>query len=170
MRQLVVSLSIGLIALVGFVVWPRAPLPDGVTADLIRVEKGERRLSLLRSGDVMKSYRIALGANPQGHKRQAGDERTPEGRYSIAGRNPHSRFHRALRVSYPNAADVAQARERGVSPGGDIMIHGIRNGLGWIGPLHRFVDWTDGCVAVTDGEMDEIWRAVADGTPVEIVP
>lgn len=169
-RKILAAISVTLLAFVGFVIWPQPPLPPGSTADEVRVVKSARRLTLLRAGVALKAYRVALGADPKGHKQQAGDERTPEGRYTIAGRNAQSRFHRALRVSYPNAADVAGARKRGVSPGGDIMIHGIRKGFGWIGPLHRFVDWTDGCIAVTDVEMDEIWRAVADGTPIEILP
>ena len=91
-----------------------------------------------------------------------------EGVYRIVGRNPHSAFHRALRVGYPTPEQVRQAQARGVDPGGDIMVHGIRNGLGWLGSLQRQVDWTKGCIAVTDGEIDEIWRLIPDGTPIEI--
>ena len=92
----------------------------------------------------------------------------PEGLYRIVGRNPHSAFHRALRVGYPTPEQIRQAQAHRVAPGGDIMVHGIRNGLGWIGPLQRQFDWTKGCIAVTDREMDEILSAVADGTPIEI--
>ena len=98
------------------------------------------------------------------------NERTPEGLYSINGRNPNSSFHRSLQISYPDAEDRARAAGAGVDPGGLIMIHGIRNGLGWVGGLHRIIDWTNGCVAVTNAEMDEIWDSVEVGTPVEIRP
>jgi len=119
---------------------------------------------------VIKSYRIALGGTPVGRKEQQGDHKTPEGLYTIVGRNPSSQYHRALRVSYPNAEDRARAAKRGVPPGGDIMIHGLPNGYGWVGRGHLAKDWTDGCIAVTDQEIEEIWTLVADGTPVEIRP
>ncbi len=134
------------------------------------VEKSARRLSLLRGGKLCRTYRVALGRNPLGAKEREGDGRTPEGQYVVSGRNLHSNFHRALRISYPNKVDKARAASLGVSPGGDIMIHGIQNGLGWLGPLHRVSDWTEGCIAVTDAEIEEIWNIVKDGTPVEIVP
>ena len=117
---------------------------------------------------MIKSYRVSLGRNPLGPKQQEGDKRTPEGLYRIDKRNEKSGFHRALHVSYPESRDFAAAAARGVSPGGDIMIHGLHNGLGWMGKLHRLVDWTAGCIAVTDPEIEEIWAAVPDGTPVEI--
>jgi murein L,D-transpeptidase YafK len=112
---------------------------------------------------VLKTYRIVLGDAPVGHKTQQGDERTPEGRYRITFRNDKSRFHLSLRVSYPNEADRAQARRRGVDPGGDIMIHGGTP------PGYRR-DWTDGCIAVTNDEMEEVWRLVPVGTPIRIDP
>jgi murein L,D-transpeptidase YafK len=149
---------------------PHDPLPPGARADRVLVLKAERRLILLKDGAELKSYRIALGANPVGHKTRQGDSRTPEGLYTIDYRNPRSAYHRSLHISYPNAADRATARAAGVSPGGDIMIHGIRNGMDWLGDQHRQVDWTDGCIAVTDTEIEEIWGAVADGTPIEIRP
>ena len=147
-----------------------SPLPASARADQIIVNKQARELWLMAKGKPLKRYRIALGGNPRGHKTQQGDQRTPEGVYRIAGRNPRSAYHRALRVSYPNARDRRRAKQQGVSPGGDIMIHGLPNGLGWIGPLHRWVDWTAGCIAVTDPEIEEIWRAVPDGTSIEIKP
>lgn len=146
------------------------PLPPDARADLVRVDKGARTLTLLRYGRPLKTYSVSLGGAPAGHKRQEGDERTPEGRYVLDYRNPNSAAHRSLHVSYPDPADAARARAAGVPPGGMIMVHGITNGLGWMGRLHRLLDWTDGCVAVTNGEMDEIWRAVPDGTPIEIRP
>ena len=146
------------------------PLPVGAVADRIVVEKAKRQLTLLKGSEVLKTYRVALGREPVGPKERQGDGRTPEGVYTVMGRKVDSAFHRALRLSYPNTKDVAQASARGVPPGGDIMIHGIKNGLGWIGRLHTTSDWTEGCIAVTDEEIEEIWRAVPDGTAVEIRP
>jgi murein L,D-transpeptidase YafK len=146
------------------------PLPQDAVADRVLVEKGARRLVLLREGVPLKVYAVALGKNPVGAKQEEGDGKTPEGSYVIDRRNADSAFHRALHVSYPSEQDLASARERGADPGGDIMIHGIRNGLGWLGPFHVRADWTAGCIAVTDEEIEEIWRAVPDGTPIDIVP
>ncbi len=110
------------------------------------------------------------GANPVGAKQEEGDNKTPEGIYKIDGRNPQSTFHLALHVSYPSDEDKTRAADRGASAGFDIMIHGIRNGLGWMGAFHRLNDWTAGCVAVTDEEIEELWRITPDGTTVEIRP
>jgi murein L,D-transpeptidase YafK len=129
-----------------------------------------RRLTLIHDGHPIKSYRIALGSNPIGPKTRQGDRRTPEGIYVIDSRTAASGFHRALHVSYPSAADRVAAKRAGVDPGGDIFIHGIKNGLGWLGATHRLVDWTAGCIAVTNAEIDEIWRLVPNGTNVEIRP
>lgn len=157
-------------ALTAYRFWPTTPIPPGAHADRVLILKGERALVLLRDGKPLKRYRVALGRDPRGPKQRQGDSRTPEGLYRIDARNAASRFHLALHISYPGAADRRRARQEGIAPGGDIMIHGMRNGWGWIGPLHRLIDWTDGCIAVTDREMDEIWRAVPAGTPVEIRP
>src|SRR5262249_22316214 len=126
-------------------------------ATVIVVDKTARTLTLFHDADVIKTYGVSLGRKPIGPKQREGDHRTPEGHYVIDSRNPRSSSHLALHVSYPDAADRAQAQRLGVSPGGDIMIHGLRNGLGWLGTLHRALDWTDGCIAVTNLEMDEIW-------------
>ena len=131
-------------------------------ADLVLVRKQRREMVLLRGESVLRTYRIALGREPVGPKRQEGDGRTPEGRYIIDRRNPKSKYHLSLHISYPDAADIARATEAGVEPGGDIMIHGLRDGL------LREGDWTQGCIAVTDEEMDEIWGLVGDGTPIQI--
>ena len=139
-------------------------------AEQILIEKSAHRLTLLRTGKSLRVYRISLGKNPIGRKEREGDGKTPEGQYVIDRKIIHSGFHRALHVSYPNTADRARAAALGVSPGGDIMIHGLKNGLGWLGPLHRFSDWTQGCVAVTNAEIEEIWDMVREGTPVKIVP
>jgi murein L,D-transpeptidase YafK len=146
---------------------PPGALP-AVAADKVVVLKSEHKLILLRNGTVLKTYKVSIGRNPIGAKMRAGDHRTPEGSYVVDWRNPKSKFHLSLHFSYPNARDIENARREGLQPGGDIMIHGIQNGLGWIGRFHRFVDWTDGCIAVTDAEMDQIWHAVPDGTSVEI--
>lgn len=138
--------------------------------DLVLVEKAKRTLSLYEKNVLIAQYPIALGGNPVGHKECQGDNRTPEGEYSISGRNKTSAYHLSLRVSYPNAADRAKAKAKGCSPGGDIMIHGLPNGFGAIGAAHRLRDWTAGCVAVTNTEIEEIWRQVPDGTRVVIRP
>jgi murein L,D-transpeptidase YafK len=139
-------------------------------ADRILVEKSARKLTLFKRDKILKTYRIALGRNPVGAKTQKDDGRTPEGKYIIDSRNARSRFHLSLHISYPNARDRAAAAARGVDPGGDIMIHGLTNGLGWLGALHRLRDWTNGCIAVTNSEIEEIWRLVPNGTTVGIVP
>ncbi len=139
-------------------------------ADRILVEKGARRLTLFSAGRKLKVYRVALGFSPVGPKQREGDGRTPEGNYIIDFHKSDSAFHRALHISYPDAADTARAAEASAAPGGDIMIHGLPNGFSASGPAHRLGDWTAGCIAVTDSEIDEIWASVADGTPMEIRP
>jgi murein L,D-transpeptidase YafK len=140
------------------------------TADLIVVRKAKRELVLLREGKALRRYLVALGRTPAGAKRRQGDGKTPEGEYTITGRNKHSSYHRSLRISYPNEEDKARARRAGVSAGGDIMIHGLPNGMGRIGAAHRQADWTEGCIAVTNDEIEEIWKLVPDGTPIRIEP
>ena len=142
---------------------------DEVKVDKIVVDKSARKMDLLSQGEVVRSYRIALGDNPQGHKRQEGDERTPEGSYTLDYKNENSIAHRSIHISYPNEADKADAASRGVSPGGDIMIHGQMNGFGKMAPYMQQRDWTNGCIAVTNEEMDEIMSAIELGTPIEIV-
>src|SRR5207237_5719090 len=146
------------------------PVPTGTTIDRIVVEKSARRLSIFANGKELKTYRVALGRNPIGPKREAGDMKTPEGIYTIDARNPQSSFHLALHISYPSDEDNARAAERGLPAGFDIMIHGIQNGLGWIGAFHRRHDWTAGCIALTDEEIEELWRVTPDGTMIEIRP
>ena len=148
----------------------RQAVPLPAVAYRIVIEKSARTLTLFSGNRTLKVYRIALGANARGPKQQHGDGRTPEGTYVIDGRNKNSAYHRALHVSYPNAEDRRRARERGVSPGGAIMIHGLRNGMGAIGKAHVLRDWTQGCIAVTNEEIEEIWRLVPNGTRVVIKP
>ena len=118
----------------------------------------------------MRSFRVALGNVPVGAKQRAGDGRTPEGQYWISGRNPRSRYYRSLQISYPSPSDRVAAQRAGRETGGDIMIHGLPRGAGWIGKHHAGFDWTRGCIAVTNEEIDEIWELVSDGTPIEIRP
>jgi tetratricopeptide (TPR) repeat protein len=139
-------------------------------ADKILIEKKKRRLTLISRGEVLKTYKMALGGNPIGPKERQGDNKTPEGTYVIDSRNKDSRYHLSLHISYPNEKDKQRAKELGVSPGGDIMIHGIKNGFSWVGDLHTEVDWTKGCIAVTDEEIREIEKLAPNGTIVEIRP
>lgn len=138
-------------------------------ADRIMVSKVDKTLYLLQGDKVLKSYRISMGGRwDEGHKQREGDERTPEGSYQIDWRNERSRAYLSLHISYPNAEDSAQAQAAGYSAGGDIMIHGLPNGLGWFAPVHHLMDWTDGCIAVTNEEMREIWSLVSNNTPITI--
>jgi hypothetical protein len=166
----IVALGLVIAALGAWSFWPRSALPQDAKADLVVVHKSAHRLELYRRNVLLESYTVSLGRHPNGPKQQQGDGKTPEGEYSLDYRKADSSFHRALHISYPGPADIAFARSHGIDPGGLVMIHGMRNGLGWIGRLHRLVDWTDGCVAVTDEEMDELWRAVPDGTKILLKP
>ena len=141
---------------------------DGEKADSILILKHDHVLELLQGGKIIRTYKVALGRGGLAPKEREGDERTPEGHYIIDSRNAASHYHKALHISYPNAEDQARAAKLGVSPGGAIMIHGLPNGIGWLRASHLLYDWTQGCVAVTDAEMDEIWNLVPVGTPVEI--
>ena len=140
------------------------------TATEVVVHKAKRRLELWHGKRLLRSYRVSLGLNPYGHKEQEGDFRTPEGRYILDTRNPRSEFFLSIRVSYPNARDVARARSAGVPPGGQIMIHGLPNDPRWPPEHYAREDWTDGCIALNNADMMEVWMLVADGTPIYIRP
>ena len=155
-----------IIAVLPLAVAIAAPRPH---VDRVIVHKKEHTMELMYAGRVIKTYKVALGRSP-GPKQQQGDLRTPEGVYVIDRRNAKSSCHRSLHISYPNAADRVRARKLGVAPGGDISIHGLPNGEGYIGAAHRAHDWTYGCIAVTDEEIEEIWKLVDNGTPIEIRP
>jgi murein L,D-transpeptidase YafK len=144
------------------------PLPTSAVADKVLVLKGPRRLYLLKGGKVLKAYRISLGGRPRGPKVEEGDHRTPEGKYVLDWHNTESQFYKSIHISYPNDKDLARAKRSGVPPGGDLFIHGQPNEID--GPGRQPGDWTDGCIAVSNEAMDEIWRAVADGTPIVIKP
>jgi murein L,D-transpeptidase YafK len=159
------------VGIVLFASWPclfaQSPTAD---ADRVVVYKRARRLALLSQGKELRSYKVALGGEPVGPKTRQGDHRTPEGLYVLDSRNQNSHFYKAFHISYPNAQDIAAAKKLGVSPGGDIMLHGLSKEYAWVGKAHTLHDWTDGCVAVTNDEMDEIWKLVPVGTPIEIKP
>jgi murein L,D-transpeptidase YafK len=165
-RLLVVAMVAGWM-LSGAEINSAADLPR---ADRIVIAKSTRTLTLLRAGQVLKTYKVALGGQPVGAKDRQGDNKTPEGLYTIDSRNQHSQFHLSLHISYPSAADRERARRLGVNPGGDIFIHG--GTPAWTGPpaARRYMDWTLGCIAVTNAEIEEIWAMVPVGTKVEIRP
>jgi murein L,D-transpeptidase YafK len=137
-----------------------------VFVDRVVVYKHERRAVPLSQGKELRSYRVALGGEPSGPKMRQGDHRTPEGSYILDSRNSNSRFYKAFHISYPGPKDVAAV----VSPGGDIMLHGLPKEYAWVGKAQTLHDWTDGCIAVSNDEMDEIWKLVRVGTPIEIRP
>jgi len=145
------------------------PTPP-LKADRILLQKSMRKLSLFHKGKVLRSYTVSLGFSPQGAKQQKGDGKTPEGYYYIRAKNPHSQFHRSLQISYPNEQDQKNARKNHVSPGDHIMIHGLKTQFSWLGRFHTLKDWTLGCIAVTNAEIEEIWELVDPGTPIDIEP
>jgi len=145
-------------------------LVSGTQADYVLVKKASKELTLFSGSRRIKTYKIALGKNPVGHKVVEGDKRTPEGSYFIDARNENSKYHLALHISYPDAIDAMKAQSLGSSPGGSIMIHGTGEEYEWMGKLHASINWTDGCIAVTNKEIEEIWKLVPDGTLIEIMP
>jgi len=164
----VVCLIAGVVAAAAYLNFD--PLPRDTIADRVVVEKSARRLTLFQNGRALKTCSVALGRAPIGPKQYEGDQRTPEGIYTIDFHKPDSDYHLALHISYPEQHDIDRAAVQGFSAGSDIMIHGLPNGRGWIGRFHRRSDWTAGCIAVADFEIEEIYRAVPDGTPIELRP
>ena len=160
------------VALLVYQYYPYSPIPKGVVIEKILVNKAERKLMVYANGSIVKTFTIALGDQPIGTKEREGDEKTPEGQYVInskAGLGA-SGFHKNLGISYPSQKDMANARQKGFSTGGDIKIHGLKNGLGFIGRFQRWRDWTNGCMAVTNEEMDDLFDHVKIGTPIIINP
>jgi murein L,D-transpeptidase YafK len=153
-----------------FFLHPEITSAKHIQADKVIVIKSKRLLILMRDGEILKAFRVALGKHPKGQKIKVGDQRTPEGTYVLDSRKRDSKFYRSIHISYPNESDIVKARKIGCSPGGDIMIHGLPKKLAKIGKAHRVWDWTDGCIAVTNSEIEEIWQFVPDGTPIEIKP
>lgn len=154
----------------GIILTASAQQPAARMADSVLILKKDHVMELLADGKVIRTYKVALGQGGLARKERQGDGRTPEGHYVIDSRNPASEYHLALHVSYPNAEDRKRSAKLGVAPGGDIMIHGLPNGKGWVGAGHLMYDWTLGCVAVTNDEIEEVWKLVPVGTPVEIRP
>ena len=148
---------------------PQAPALQNAVDEIV-ILKSARAMNLENNGRVIKTYKVALGRQPVGAKDREGDHKTPEGEYTVDAKNSQSDYHLALHLSYPNDADRERARALGVSPGSDIEIHGLPKGYGWIASGHRLMDWTDGCVAVTNSEIEEIFAMVPVGTRVEIKP
>lgn len=139
-------------------------------ADLVRVKKSEAKLYLLKAGVPFAEFPVVFGAQPKGHKQREGDERTPEGQYLLDYKKADSAFFKAIHISYPNEQDIARAKQQGVSPGGAIMIHGQKNGLGWLSPVAQLVNWTNGCIALANRDMQAVWESVDAGTPIEVEP
>jgi murein L,D-transpeptidase YafK len=159
-------LAVGCLLLIS----PGQQAPTPTKADFVLILKKDHVMELLAGGKVIRTYKVAIGQGGLAPKEREGDARTPEGRYIIDSQNAASSYHKALHISYPNADDRQRAARLGVAPGGAVMIHGLPNDKGWLGPTHRLYDWTLGCIAVTDSEIDEIWNLVPVGTPVEIRP
>jgi murein L,D-transpeptidase YafK len=171
MRKSIFALSavgLALLILLAIANRPIDKLSAGSKADNIIALKSQHTMTLYSGNRPLKTYKVALGRGPGNAKHREGDHETPEGHYILDSRNAHSRFHLALHVSYPNAHDQSAAKAQGTPPGGNIMIHGIGPGLGWLGRLQHTVDWTDGCIALTNPEIEEVWNAVPTGTPIEI--
>ena len=139
-------------------------------ADEVLVIKSEKRLYLIKDGETYASFPVTFGGEPEGHKQQRGDQRTPEGNYSLGYKNINSSYYKSIHITYPNAQDRLNAQERGVDPGDNIMIHGQANGWQWATPIVQLFSWTDGCVALSNKNMDKVWEAVEPGTPIEIRP
>jgi murein L,D-transpeptidase YafK len=164
------SLLTNLMTLTIYYVYPEKKLPKGTKINLLVVYKSKRELLAYSNGKLIKTYKISLGRNPIGHKLIEGDKKTPEGVYSIFAKNSSSGYHKNLGISYPNASDIAASKKMNQSTGGDVKIHGLRNGLGFISKFQRCWDWTAGCIALTDEEVDELYESVAIGTKIEIKP
>jgi murein L,D-transpeptidase YafK len=150
--------------------YPAGPLPPDLIFDRLRLEKSQRRLTAFHQGKPVRVYLVALGFAPVGHKQFQGDGKTPEGTYTINDKNPRSAYYKNLGISYPNEADRAFARKNGKSPGGDIKIHGLAPAFASLGAAHRLTDWTYGCVALTNPEMEELYSRTPTGIPIEITP
>ncbi len=159
-----------LLTMTGYYFFPEPKLPDDTKVDKMVVMKSKRQLQAYSNGQLIKTYTISLGRNPTGNKEFEGDKRTPEGLYSINGKNPNSGYYKNLGISYPNNDDIERTKKTGKSTGGDIKIHGLKNGMGFIGKFQRWFDWTAGCLALTDNDLDELYNHTAIGTPIEIKP
>jgi murein L,D-transpeptidase YafK len=169
LRQVIYGGALPLLAF-GLVLGGSAPASDFPLADRVLVEKSARKLHLLKNGVPFRTFDIALGQAPEGHKEMEGDERTPEGVYLLDARNPDSDYFLSIHISYPNGRDRAAARSKGVDPGGAIMIHGQPNVPTYSAAYYAREDWTDGCIAVSNSDMIDIWLMTPEDVPIEIVP
>ena len=169
-KPVIITLIIFLAIFLIYNYYPGRALPANATIDSIVVRKSERRMDVYSHRILLKSYNIALGGNPIGHKQFEGDEKTPEGHYIVSDKNANSDFHKNLGISYPNGQDMENAKKLGKPPGGDIKIHGLKNGLGFLGRVHRLTNWTNGCIALTNSEIEELFQSTPKGTPIEILP
>ena len=169
-KIILLAFPLVIIGLSFYYFYPEPKLSAEIDIDKLVVYKSKRQLLAFSDGQLIKTYKIALGRNPIGHKEYEGDKKTPEGLYTIDAKNPYSGYHKNLGVSYPNKKDIENAKRLGKPTGGDIKIHGLRNKTGYIGKLHRWTDWTLGCIALTDQEVDELYHSVKIGTPIEIKP
>ena len=169
-KNIKLTISLILLGLIVYYFYPENNLPSATKIDKLVVYKSKRQLLAYSNGKLVKTYKIALGKQPIGDKEFEGDKKTPEGFYIINNKNPNSGYHKNLGISYPNKYDIENAKRLGKPPGGEIKIHGLRNRTGIIGKFHRWLDWTLGCIAVTDKEIDELYNAVDIGTQIEIKP
>lgn len=152
-------------------IWPQQKLPAKVKIDYLLVDKSQKTMKAYSGKNLIKTYQISIGKTPIGHKVFEGDNKTPEGNYTINDRNPNSAYHKNLGVSYPNKTDREKAKQLGKSPGGDIKIHGLPDGiLSKFDKFHRFFGWTNGCIMVTNAEVDELYEAVVSNAKIEIRP
>lgn len=171
MKKLFYFLPLAVIILLGiYYFFPEKELSKNSKIDYILVEKSKRKMNVFSKGELLKTYTISLGDNPIGHKEYEGDEKTPEGIYTINAKNPLGGYHKNLGISYPNNEDRKHAKELGKPVGGDVKIHSLKNGRGFIGKFQRWKDWTNGCIAVTNDEMDELYNSTATNTTIEIKP
>ncbi len=171
--SLIILIALLILILMGisfYNIIPEPRLASDIKIDSLIVNKSKRELIVFSNGIKVKKYRISLGKNSIGHKQFEGDKKTPEGLYFINDKNPNSSYHRNLGISYPNQQDIEFAKRHEKLPGGDIKIHGLRNGIGFIGKFQRYTDWTLGCIAVTNDEIEELYNAVEIGTSILINP
>lgn len=169
-KIILLTISLILLGLTVYYFYPEDKLPIDTQIDKLVVYKSKRQLLAYSNGQLVKTYKISLGRQPIGDKEFEGDKKTPEGRYFINGKNPNSGYHKNLGISYPDKDDIENAKRLGKPTGGDIKIHGLRNKAGFIGKFHRWSDWTLGCIALTDNEIDELYNAVKIGTQIDIKP
>ena len=164
------TVIISITGLAVYYFYPEKKLPENARIDKILVYKSKRQLLVFSNGILLKTYKVSLGRNPIGAKEFQGDRKTPEGIYIINDKNPYSGYHKNMGISYPNKHDVEHSKSLGKPTGGDIKIHGYKNGLGFIGKFMRWSDWTLGCIAMTNSDVDELFKSVKIGTVIEIKP